>query len=156
MFKSYQKFIVLCLLLVVTSSILILESCSSKKVDKDVMSSLKKYDSYLLSMNADSLAGMFAENGELGQEGQPSITGRGEIRNYLNSFGNEIIILSNSSESETIDAKKDSVMQTGKYNQKIVIHSDTIAVTGGFNAVWVLNPDGGYLLRKMIMKPSMK
>jgi len=137
-------------------SIFVFESCGGKKVDKDVMSSLQKYDTYLLNMNADSLAGMFAENGELGQEGQPSISGRGEIRNYLNSFGNEIIILSNSSESETIDSKKDSVIQMGKYSQKIVIHADTIAVTGSFNAVWVPNSGGGYLLRKMIMKPKMQ
>ena len=144
------------LTIILMSSTLLFAVCGQKKVDKDVMSSLKMYDKYLLNMNADSLAGMFAENGELGQEGQPSISGRGEIRNYLNSFGNEIIILANSSESETIDSKRDSVIQVGKYNQKLVIHADTIEVTGGFTAVWVPNPDGGYLLRKMIMKPQIQ
>jgi hypothetical protein len=132
------------------------QSCSKKEnKDEVVLNCLKVYDTHLRNMNADSLAGMFAENGDLGQEGQPFIAGRADIRNYLNSFGKEIIMMENSSQSLTIDFAGDSAMQKGTYRQKLVIHSDTMDVTGDFNAVWVPDKDKGYVLRKMMMKPKM-
>ncbi len=129
-------------------------SCSSKSNKDDVISSLNLYDKYLLEMNSDSLAGMFAENGELGQEGQVFISGRGDIRQYLDIFGKDIVMLENHSQSESVDFKGDSALQSGKYHQKLIIHTDTLDATGQFKAVWVPEGKGRYLLRRMAMIPD--
>ena len=106
-------------------------------------------------MNPDSIAGMFAENGELGQEGQMFISGKEDIRQYIQSFGGEIVMLENHSHSESVNLTGDSAVQSGSYHQRIVIHSDTVDATGKFKAVWVPDTSGKYLLRRMAMIPDM-
>jgi outer membrane lipoprotein-sorting protein len=137
--------------IILASFALFVQSCGNKE-EKGVLSSLQKYDRYLLTLDADSLATIFAENGELGQEGQQSITGRETIRTYMKSFTN-IKIYENRSESESIQFSGDSAVQKGKYDQRLSFHSDTVQVTGEFNAVWVKENGNDWLLRKMMTKP---
>ena len=138
--------------LLLSSFTLILQSCGNKD-EKGVISSLQRYDRYLLTLDADSVASIFAENGELGQEGQPSITGRETIRDYMKSFTN-IKIYENRSESESIEFSGDSAVQKGKFHQRLSFHSDTVQGSGEFNAVWVKGKDNEWLLRKMMTKPD--
>lgn len=130
---------------------LILQSCGNKD-EKGVLSSLQRYDRYLLNLDADSLATIFAENGELGQEGQPSISGRETIRNYIKSFTN-VKVHENKSESQSIQFSGDSAVQKGKFDQLLSFHTDTVRGSGEFNAVWVKDKSNDWLLRKMITKP---
>lgn len=140
-----------CVMAILLTLVLFIQACG-KKDKSDLDSSLKRYDKYLLNLDADSLAGIFAENGELGQEGMPSITGRETIRNYMKSFSG-ITIFENSSESKSIDFSGDSAVQKGIYSQRLAFNSDTVAVNGEFNAVWVKDKENAWLLRKMITKP---
>lgn len=141
---KYVPLILICVLLI--------PACA-KKSGQGVSSALSRYDSHLLNMQADSLAEMFTEDGTLGQIEGASISGRESIRDYMKSFV-EIKVLENSSKETSIEFSGDSAVQKGTYTQRAVVHEDTLNVSGEFSAVWVLDKERGWILRRMLTKPA--
>lgn len=128
----------------------VLTSPAQNKSKAGVEQAMKNYDRFLLSMNADSIAQMYAPDGELGQMAK----GRDSIRNFLNRFKN-FRVLSQTSETDKISIQQDSAIQTGSYRQTVIIPSnDTVIVKGSFTALWIWHYANGWLIRRMETVPA--
>jgi len=111
---------------------------------------MQQYDRLIKKMDADSIALLYAANGELGD----MVHGRDSIRKFLSSFKN-IEVLHCTSTSDTIDIKGDSSLQTGNYTQTAVVdQKDTIHVKGRFRANWQWVADSGWQIKKMMTFPT--
>jgi len=114
-----------------------------------VDSAMKRYDHLILGMNADSIAQIYTQDGELGKMAK----GRDSIRNFLQGFKN-FRVLSQTSETNSISLEGDSALQKGTYRQTVIIPSkDTVTVKGNFTAFWIWNPVYGWQIRRMETQP---
>jgi len=103
-----------------------------------------------MGMNADSIAMIYAPDGELGKMAK----GRDSIRNFLNTF-KKFRVLSQSSETNTIQIAGDSAVQTGTYHQTVIIpFNDTVTVKGNFTAFWIWMYNNRWLIHRMETKPA--
>jgi len=119
------------------------------KTKAGVEQAMKTYDRYILSMNSDSIALIYAPDGELGKMAK----GRDSIRSFLNRF-KDFRVLSQTSETEKISIDQDSAIQMGSYSQTVIIPSkDTVAVKGSFTALWIWSGTSGWLIRRMETQP---
>lgn len=119
------------------------------KSKSDVEHAMQKYDLLILGMNADSISLIYAPDGELGKMAK----GRDSIRAFLNGF-KKFRVLSQSSETNTIQINGDSAIQTGTYRQTVIIPSnDTVTVKGRFTALWIWMNRNGWLIQRMETQP---
>jgi hypothetical protein len=71
----------------------------------------------------------------------------------LNGF-KKFRVLSQSSETNTIQINGDSAIQTGTYRQTVIIPSnDTVTVRGRFTALWIWMNRNGWLIQRMETQP---
>jgi ketosteroid isomerase-like protein len=103
------------------------------------------YDNYLVQMDTDSLALLYAQNGKLGEVA----TGRDSIRKFLQTFSN-YKVLSNTSTTDSVKIIADTATQVGTYKQvTITPQKDTAHVQGSFHAKWVFYKKEGWKIQKM-------
>jgi hypothetical protein len=122
---------------------------AQNKTEAGVEQAMKTYDRFILSMNTDSIAMLYAPDGELGKMAK----GRDSIRSFLNRF-KDFRVLSQNSETNKISIEKDSAIQTGSYRQTVIIPSrDTVSVKGNFTAFWIWSGKG-WQIRRMETVPS--
>ena len=120
------------------------------KTDAGVEQAMKRYNHLILGMNADSIARIYAPEGELGGIAK----GRDSIRRFLEGFKN-FRVLSQSSQTNSILIEKDSAIQKGSYRQTVILPSkDTVTVKGNFNACWIWQEGSGWLIRRMNTQPA--
>jgi hypothetical protein len=120
------------------------------KTKAGVEEAMKTYDHLILGMNADSIAQIYAPDGELGKMAK----GRDTIRSFLSTFKN-YRVLSQTSETNNISIDQDSAIQTGSYRQTVIIPSkDTVMVKGNFTALWIWSGTSGWLIRRMETQPA--
>ena len=111
---------------------------------------MKNYDHLIMGMNADSIAAIYAPDGELGKIAR----GRDSIRNFLNTFKN-FRVLSQSSETNSISLDQDSALQKGIYRQTVVIPSkDTVTVKEILRPFGYGLANNGWLIRRMETQPT--
>lgn len=140
-------------------ALLALVACVSPRRDagedrRAVEAGLQLYGALIRAMDADGVAALFAEDGELGTNGQPPHRGRDDIRAYLKSFGN-VKVLSDEMTTASIDVAGDSAMARGSYQQTAKVGDDApVHVHGGFEAVWVRQSDGRWLIKRMTAFPE--
>ncbi|MBV6520830.1 MAG: hypothetical protein MNPFHGCM_00948 [Gemmatimonadaceae bacterium] len=110
---------------------------------------LARYELLVTQMAHDSIASLFLPNGVLANAGQPSITGREEIREYLKSLDDYYVLEERMMpESTVVDA--DSVTQHGTFEQRYRSpKGDTVEVSGDFRAVWLRDSDNRWKMRCM-------
>lgn len=128
---------------------MILGSCNDAHSDSEIEAAMNKYNSYILSMNADSISNMFTPDGKLGEMAQ----GRDSIKRFLSSFVNSKV-LSQRSQTTSIELKKDSATQKGMYFQTAVLNGkDTFHVKGNYTVNWKWLSREGWKIKKIVTSP---
>lgn len=135
----------------ITFFIVCLFSCKvAKNRNQEIESAMHYYDHLIKKLDADSIALLYAPDGNLGG----IAIGRDSIRNFLASFKN-VEVLSQMSTTSSISFVKDTALQKGTYIQKdIVANKDTITVTGEYTAKWVWLKKEGWRIKQMNTKPA--
>jgi hypothetical protein len=125
-------------------------SCTDSRKNKmGVESAMKRYDSLILKLDADSISRLFTPDGNLGN----IAIGRDSIKKFLLSIKN-VRVLSQSSLTSAIDIIGDTAIQNGIYYQTALVSEiDTVKVKGEFTANWQWITDKGWYLKRMITKP---
>lgn len=133
-----------------TLTLFLFSSCGTKLHDrKEIELSMQKYDQLIQKMNEDSIAMLYAKDGDLGQMAH----GRDSIRNFLATFKN-YKVLSQSSTTDSITIVGNSSIQIGKYRQVVITpDNDTVTVKGEYKANWIWATEQGWLIKKMETKP---
>ena len=109
-----------------------------------VEQSMLKYNRYILHMDVDSIALLYAPDGELGKMAK----GRDSIRRFLENF-KKYKVLSQVSKTNLININRDTALQSGLYTQKVIVPvNDTVTVKGLFSVKWIwMNPTGWHIQR---------
>jgi len=145
--------------LVIGLGLVALVACVLPKQDaqsdrRAIEAGLQRYGALIQAMDADGVAQMFTEDGELGTRGQPPQHGRDAIRAYLKSFGN-VKVLSDEMTRASIDVNGDSATARGGYRQTAKVGDDApVHVHGGFESVWARQSDGRWLIKQMTAIPE--
>src|SRR5690242_3963025 len=114
----------------------LLQSCGKKEQTvhekKEIDAAMREYDRVLQTMDADAIALVYDEAGDLGDQAH----GREEIRKFLAQF-KDIQVLEQHSTTDNIEMLGDSAVQSGSYVQIDVVEKrDTITVRGLYKALW--------------------
>ena len=128
----------------------LLFSCSTSSHNKKgVEAAIKQYDHLILKLDADSIALLYAPDGDLGNMAH----GRDAIRKFLLTFNN-LKVLSQSSVTGSIKLNGDSSLQKGVYKQTVVISGkDTVTVKGAYTATWLWMGKNGWHIKRMETVP---
>lgn len=134
----------------ILSFLALLVSCSTGRHNKKgVELAMKQYDHLILNLDADSIALLYAPDGDLGNIAH----GRDSIRNFLLTFKN-LKVLSQISNTEFIKVSGDSAFQKGNYHQTVVVAAkNTVHVKGEYSAKWVWIANSGWHIKRMETKP---
>lgn len=138
--RSFCLFIMLCHFI----------SCKEPHDNKDdILALTDLYDRYILSMNTDSIASIYAIEGNLGDKAH----GRDSIARFLNSFsGYKVLFQKSTTDSLTLSG--DKAFQTGMYTQTTVVPPhDTVQVRGRFNTHWIWTEGAGWKIKRMDTEP---
>jgi hypothetical protein len=126
-------------------SILVCISCNHKHKESDIISALKTYDRLIKKVDADSIALLYAPEGDLGNMAH----GRDSIRKFLSLFKN-ISVLYVASIPDTTRISGDTAFQTGHYKQIAVENNkDTFNLKGTFEVRWIWIKGEGWRIQKM-------
>ncbi|MDP4265692.1 MAG: nuclear transport factor 2 family protein [Bacteroidota bacterium] len=132
------------------ATILISISCRGQHNNSEIESALKTYDRLIKKMDADSIAMLYAPDGDLGNTAH----GRDSIRKFLSSFKN-VSVLYVASVPGTIKISQDTAMQTGRYKQiALVNNKDTLNLGGTFIARWIWIKAEGWRIKRMETNPD--
>ena len=124
-------------------------SCKTAHNKSEIESAMIRYNYFIQKVDADSIASMFTPDGDLGKMAH----GQESIKNFLGGFKN-FQVLSQKSETESIQLKKDSATQIGHYKQVAVVGKDTFRVKGEFTAQWLWLKQIGWRIKSMETKPN--
>ena len=126
-------------------------ACRSKEHSSEsVELAMQKYDRYILNMDVDSIALLYAPDGELGK----MATGRDSIRRFLEKF-KKYKVLAQTSKTNLISINKDTALHSGLYTQKVIVPAnDTVTVKGLFSAKWIWIDSTGWHIQRMETMPS--
>jgi len=115
-----------------------------------VEQAMQKYNGYILHMDVDSIALLYAPDGELGKIAR----GRDSIRRFLENF-KKYKVLSQVSKTNLININRDTALQSGLYTQKVIVPSnDTVTVKGLFSAKWIWMDSTGWHIQRMETQPA--
>ena len=133
------------------ASISFLFSCNTPGHSKEsVEAAMQQYDHLIQKMDDDSIALLFAPDGDLGNMAH----GRDSIKKFLSSFKNVTVLLQSSS-TASIKIDKDTAVQKGSYLQTDVMNgNDTMKVKGDYTAIWQWLPKDGWHIKQMTTKST--
>ncbi len=119
-----------------------------------VEAALKRYGALVLTMDDEGISEMYTADGEMGSVGTTPSRGRAAIlRNLRRYRGYQVVSEVLTSESVTFDGN--DARQTGTYSQVAKSPGGkVISARGKLEAVWTLEPDGVWRLRKMMAFPD--
>jgi Domain of unknown function (DUF4440) len=133
----------------VISIVIICIAWTGPHQNQEIESAMNQYNRYILSMNTDSIASIFAPDGDLGDIAH----GRDSIQHFLLRF-KEFKVLSQKSTTNSISITGDSATQTGMYWQTTIIPpNDTVHVKGNFTAKWIWLGGSGWKIKRMDTQP---
>jgi len=98
--------------LIILTGILFLFSCNDQHNRAGVEAAMKHYDHLIKKLDADSISLLYTADGNLGDIAQ----GRDSIKRFLSSFTN-VQVLSQASQTSSIELFGDSAIQKGTYQQ---------------------------------------
>src|SRR5262249_51945160 len=111
--------------------------------------SLARYNRFVRHEYGDSIALLYAPDGELGLPGRAPVRGPDSIRTFLASF-TAVRVDSSAMWVDSISVTDSGVVQYGGYYQQATVEGQPpVRATGRFVALWRLRPDGYWLLRRM-------
>jgi uncharacterized protein (TIGR02246 family) len=111
-----------------------------------------RYSAYLLAMDADGVASMYAPDGVMERQSGGPLRGRDEIRAFLSSSSNVKVL---SVQMTTISFSYDgpAVVQTGEFHQTARANGKVVNAAGRFEATWIRGPHGDWFVRHMATRP---
>ncbi len=124
---------------------------SSPDAEEQVKAAMRRYDQLALAMNAEGIAAMFTSDGELIDAGKTVARTPASILAFLKSFDGKVRVEENASSIESVTVTGSTAIMTGTYQQKAQLLPDKreIRVQGRFEAEWIRQPDGQWLIRRM-------
>ncbi|HXI20077.1 MAG TPA: nuclear transport factor 2 family protein [Gemmatimonadales bacterium] len=100
------------------------------------------YQDLVRRMAHDSIAALYAPDGQLLVLGRPPVVGPDSIRTYLRGFSSYRVVADTMS-PQSLDIHGDTAIQVGTFWQHVQIPSgDTMVVGGGFRLIWIRSPAG--------------
>src|SRR5262245_2054913 len=119
--------------------------------ESEVEAAMQRYNQLILAMDAEGIAAMYTEDGQLG-DGPQAVRGREAIRDFLASF-TDVTVLAYSTTTDSMTVSGDTAVQTGTYEQRARLASGrTVTVRGTYRAEWV-RQDGQWLSQKLTTRP---
>jgi hypothetical protein len=112
---------------------------------EELIAGMRQYDHLILKTDGDSIALLYAPDGELGKVAK----GRNQIRNFLFNFRHyKVLAQSSSIDSLIIDG--DTAFVNGNYHQKVIVPvNDTVSVKGTYASKWEWLHEEGWHIRRM-------
>ncbi len=125
-------------------------ACQPKeRSTESVEQAMQNYNRYILDMDVDSIALLYAPDGELGKMAK----GRDSIRRFLDNF-KRYKVLSQVSNTNLIKISRDTALQSGSYTQKVIVPvNDTVTVRGLFSTKWIWMDPTGWHIQRMETQP---
>jgi ketosteroid isomerase-like protein len=134
---------------VIIVSLILLVSCSDPHNIQEIEAALNNYDRLIQKTDADSLALLYTEDGQLSNIAH----GRDSIRKFFFTL-KDVKVLSQSSFTESIQIDGNSAIQKGTYFQEAVAPpADTLKMRGQFMVNWEWVKEHGWLIKQMDTKP---
>ena len=120
----------------------------------EVRAALARYGDLVTRMDSRGIAAMYTVDGEISEPGQPVTVGRDSIRAFLDSFAG-FHVEENAMTSDTIVVKGASLVQNGRFSQRVWMPDGTeVRPRGSFIAEWVRESDGQWRIRRMHSVPD--
>jgi uncharacterized protein (TIGR02246 family) len=120
----------------------------------EVRAALARYNDLVARMDSRGIAAMYTEDGEISEPGQPVTVGRDSIRAFLDSFAG-FHVEENAMTSDTIVVKGASLVQSGRFSQRVRMPDGTeVRPHGSFTAEWVHESDGQWRIRRIHSVPD--
>lgn len=109
---------------------------------------LRRYNAFVGRQAGDSIAAMYAADGELAAPGRSPITGAAAIAAFLATF-TAVHVDSSAMWADSVVVTDSGSVQWGHYYQRATVASRApVTVTGGFVALW-RREAAGWRLRRM-------
>src|SRR5262245_20855406 len=122
---------------------------------KDIEAATQRYARLQQAKDAAGLAAFYTADGELLEPGLEALKGPAAIREFLESF-TDVKIESAAMTSEHVDVWTDDALQWGSYTQRAVLPGKPAAsFSGRFVAQWRRQPGGKWLIRRLLLQPSL-
>lgn len=128
------------------------------KADSDrkaaVEAALQKYGGFVAKMDDEGISEMFTTNGEMGSTDGKPLVGRAAILRHLAKL-HDYKVQSSVVTSESVTFEGSDAYQKGTYRQTVLTPSgNTLQVSGQLEAVWTLEKDAAWRLKKMNAIPD--
>lgn len=121
-----------------------------------VEAALQVYARLVKTADPAALAAQFAPDGELLEPGMGPLQGPAAIRAFLQSFG-DVHVESTSMVSDSTQVWGRDALQWGSFEQRARIPKQPPSVSRGrFVAQWARQPNGRWLLRRLLMQPAQR
>jgi ketosteroid isomerase-like protein len=115
---------------------------------------IERYSGFIHAMAADSIASMYAPNGEMLGDGMHAIQGPDSIRTFLASFTN-VKVDSETMIREAITVGDGEADVWGTYTQVATVSGHPpVHVSGRFVTQWVRRPGEPWKIRRMLTQPA--
>lgn len=125
-----------------------LAACRSDAA-RQLDAALVRYNGFVRHMQGDSIAAMYAPDGELVVRGRGTLRGPDSIRTFLASFTN-VTVDSAAMWGDSVRTTDSGVVQWGGfYQQATVTGRAPVTATGRFVSLWKREPGGRWALRRM-------
>ncbi len=119
-----------------------------------VEAALQKYGDLVAKMDDEGISEMFTMNGEMGSTDGKPLVGRAAILRQLGRL-HDFKVQSEILTSESVTFEGTDAFQKGTYRQTVLTpKGNTLEVSGKLEAVWTLEGDGVWRLKKMISIPD--
>jgi uncharacterized protein (TIGR02246 family) len=133
---------------------LVRDGTRKKQEESQVVASLERYRTLALAADADRVADLFTDQGELSNAGEPPHRGPEQIRSFLKGLG-AYQVRQYDLHATTTQVDGGAATEHGTYAQIVVtLAGNTVETAGDFDAEWVRQPDGRWLLRRMHTIPA--
>lgn len=126
-------------------------SCKEETVHTpaDISKAMKRYDSLILTQDANAIAMAFTPDGKLGD----AAAGRANIQQYLSRL-QQVKITDQVTTTTAIQIRGDSALQKGTYVQTNVLGgNDTLDLMGTYVCKWRWTKEEGWKISHIITKP---
>jgi ketosteroid isomerase-like protein len=117
----------------------------------EAKAAMQKYNDAVLKMDAETIASLFAEDGESWDNARLLARGPDEIRQFLKTFDSVVRVDSYETTVDSDRIEGDHVILKGTYDQHytLLANNKSAIAKGSYEADWVRQPNGSWLVQKM-------
>jgi SnoaL-like protein len=126
---------------------LLLGAFACDDIDASLRAELARYNRYVAHQWGDSIASMFAADGELEVPGRAHLRGPAVIREFLSTFTNVRVDSSTMWADSIVRSDSGFVLWGGYFQRATLAGRPPLTARGGVRAVWQRGPSGWQLRR---------